>query len=258
MGNNLKTKENNEEKNKEEISRSKDISQEKLNELKNRVDLLEKRLINKFAYPLNYKSLYYENIPISFQKENHYLHTLVYNLNELKENPNTEKKILIIIHGYQANGLNFYKIIPYIYQKFICICPDIIGMGLSSRINIEFTSNEQCIKFFIESIEAFRASLEKNYGLNKKFILCGHSLGGLFVVNYALKYFQYIDSLFLMSPAGITDVEKYGGTIFENMNLSRSLTMRGISPLFKSKYTLQDISQTFLIKNIINSQLKKR
>ena len=61
-----------------------------------------------------------------------------------------------------------------------------------------------------------------------------------------------------MSPAGITDVEKYGGTIFENMNLSRSLTMRGISPLFKSKYTLQDISQTFLIKNIINSQLKKR
>ena len=61
-----------------------------------------------------------------------------------------------------------------------------------------------------------------------------------------------------MSPAGITDVDKYGGSILENMSLSRSLTMRGISPLFKSKYTLQDISQTFLIKNIINSQLKKR
>ena len=40
-------------------------------------------------------------------------------------------------------------------------------MGISSRVNIEFTSNEQCINFFVESLEAFRISLEKEYNLKK-------------------------------------------------------------------------------------------
>jgi pimeloyl-ACP methyl ester carboxylesterase len=61
-----------------------------------------------------------------------------------------------------------------------------------------------------------------------------------------------------MSPAGITDVGKYGGSIFENMNLAMSIGMRGMSPLWKTKLTIQDISQTFLVKNVIDYRLKKR
>ena len=254
MGNSLKENDDDNKKEKD----SKQSSEEKINELNLQISILEKRLLNKFAYPLNNDSLYYENIPISFNNENLYLHTLVYGLKELKENPNTHKKVIIMLHGYQGNSLNFYKIIPYIYQKFICICPDIIGMGISSRVNIEFTSNEQCINFFVESINAFIFSLEKNYNLKNKFILCGHSLGGYLAVNYALKYKDKIESLFLMSPTGITDVEKYGGSIFENMNMSMSLGMKASSSLWKSKSTVQDYSQVFLVKNIINYSLKKR
>ena len=92
-------------------------------------------------------------------------------------------------------------------------------MGISSRVDIEFTSNEQCINFFVESLEAFRVSLENKYNLKKKFILCGHSLGGYFAVNYAIKYPEKVESLFLMSPTGISDVEKYGGSILENMSI---------------------------------------
>ena len=154
MGNNLNKEENNEDKKDESTLSKEEVSQDKLKELRAKADLLEKRLLDKFAYPLDSNSLYYQDIPILFQGENIFLHTLVCNINELKNNPNTEKKILIMLHGYQANGLNFYKIIPYIYEKYICICPDIIGWGLSSRINIEFTSNEQCINFFMDSIEA--------------------------------------------------------------------------------------------------------
>ena len=163
-----------------------------------------------------------------------------------------------MLHGYQGNSLNFYKIIPYIYEKYICICPDIIGMGISSRVDIEFTSNEQCINFFVESLEAFRVSLENNYNLKNKFILCGHSLGGYFAVNYAIKYPEKIESLILMSPTGISDVEKYGGSILENMSIPMSLSMRASSSLWKSKTTVQDYSQVFLVKNIINYSLKKR
>ena len=124
-----------------------------LNELKRKASLLEQRLLNKFAYPLNNTLIYYEDIPISFQGESTYLHTLIYGLNDFKENPDTSKKVLIMLHGYQGSSANFYKIIPYIHSNFICICPDLIGMGLSSRVNIEFTSSEQCINLFIESIE---------------------------------------------------------------------------------------------------------
>ena len=255
MGNYLKDEADNKEIKNEEPT---PISNEKLSELNSKISLLEQRLLNKFAYPLDYNSLYYENIPISFHEENIYLHTLIYDIEELKENPNTEKKVIIMLHGFQGNSLNFYKIIPYIYEKYICICPDIIGMGISSRVNIEFTSNEQCINFFIESLEAFRISLEKKYNLKKKFILCGHSLGGYFAVNYAFKHPEKIEYLFLQSPTGISDVEKYGGSIFENMSITMSLSMRASSSLWKSKSTVQDYSQMFLIKNIINYSLKKR
>ena len=253
MGNNnIKKDENNGEK-------TINNEQEKqLNELNQRVNLLEQKLLNKFAYPLDNNSIYYENIQISFQGDNTYLHTLVCGLNELKENKPTNKKVIIMLHGYQGNSLNFYKIIPYIYKDFICICPDIIGMGVSSRVNMEFESNEQCINFFTESIEAFRVSLEKNYNLKKKFILCGHSLGGYFATNYALKYPNNIESLLLMSPTGITDIEKYGGSIFENMTTSMALGMRAAFPLWNSKSTVQDYSQVYVVKNIINYSLRKR
>ena len=256
MGNNLKKQENNDNNIQNDPSSIKLSQEEELIKLNDRVTLLEQNLLNKFTSPLDNTSVFYENIPITFYGENTYLHTLVYGLKELKEN--SEKKVIIMLHGYQGNSLNFYKIIPYIYEKFICICPDIIGMGLSSRVNVQFTSNEQCIDFFVESIEAFRISLEKNYNLNKKFIFCAHSLGGYFAVNYAIKYPQNIESLFLMSPTGISDVQKYGGSICENMGFMMSLGMKASSPLWKFKPTIQDISQKFLIKNIINFSLRKR
>ena len=253
MGNNnIKKDENNGEKS------INDEQEKQLNELNQRVNLLEQKLLNKFTYPLDNSSIYYENIQISFQGDNTYLHTLVCGLNELKENKDANKKVIIMLHGYQGNSLNFYKIIPYIYKDFICICPDIIGMGVSSRVNMEFESNEQCVNFFIESIEAFRVALEKNYNLKKKFILCGHSLGGYFAANYALKYPNNIESLLLMSPTGITDVEQHGGSIFENMNNSMALGMRASFPLWNSKSTVQDYSQVYIVKNIINYSLRKR
>ena len=252
MGNYFKEKEKKQEE-------STSISPDTINELNQRVSALEQRLLNKFVYPLDNESLCYENIPISFNNENNiYLHTLIYGLKDLKENANTNKKIIIMLHGFQGNSLNYYKIIPYIYEKYICICPDIIGMGVSSRVQVEFTSTEQCIDFFVESIEAFRVSLEKNYNLKKKFVLCGHSLGGYFAVNYAIKYPQKVESLVLMSPTGISDIETYGGNIFENMSIPLSLSMRASSSLWKSKTTVQDYSQVFIVKNIINYSLRKR
>ena len=61
----------------------------------------------------------------------------------------------------------------------------------------------------------------------------------------------------MQSPTGISDAEKYGGSIFENMSITMSLSMRASSRLWKSKSTVQDYSQMFLVKNIINYSLKR-
>ena len=61
-----------------------------------------------------------------------------------------------------------------------------------------------------------------------------------------------------MSPTGISDVEKYGGNICENMPVMTSVGMKMSSILWKSQPTIQDISQLFIIKNILNYSLRKR
>ena len=37
----------------------------------------------------------------------------------------------------------------------------------------------------------------------ERFILAGHSFGGYITGNYALKYYQYIEKLIMISPIGI-------------------------------------------------------
>jgi pimeloyl-ACP methyl ester carboxylesterase len=40
---------------------------------------------------------------------------------------------ILWIHGYAASGALYYKVLPYLTQKFQVIFIDIIGMGGSSR-----------------------------------------------------------------------------------------------------------------------------
>ena len=248
MGNDSNNNNNNQNTNTNENS---------VENLSKQADKLEKKLLDNYASPLNNKSLYYENIPIKLNGENYYLHTLLYDIEKLKSD-STEKKVMIMLHGYQSNSLNYYKIIPLISSKFICIAPDIIGMGLSSRPKIDFKSNEHCVNFFIESINEFIKSLEQIYNLKNNFILCGHSLGGYFACSYALKYPEKIEKLLLLSPTGISDVEKYGGDICENMPFIKNFGTKMSSILWGPQLTLHDISQIFLVKNIVNYNLRKR
>jgi pimeloyl-ACP methyl ester carboxylesterase len=217
--------------------------------IKNEAYELEKELLNKFCHPLTNKEVYYKDIPISFNGDS-YLHTLIYDEeNLLKPNYNS-KKILIMLHGFQACSLTYYRLIPLIKDKFIVICPDLIGMGLSSRPKIQFKSTEECINFFVESLEKFRQSLNIN-----KFYLCGHSLGGYFAGQYAIKYPQYLeDNILLFSPTGIGD-EKKGGDTNENLYVIQKLIFKGNFGLFHFKPTLREFYQKFLISNIIDKIL---
>lgn len=52
----------------------------------------------------------------------------------------------------------------------------------------------------VEDMERFRRELTARFGLSEKAIPFGFSRGGLYAVNYALKYPQYVDKLYLDAP----------------------------------------------------------
>ena len=216
--------------------------------LKEKAYALENEYIEKYCSPLTLKDLYYKDIPIDYHG-NSFLHTLIRGEEDLLKPNHNNKKILILLHGYQASSFIFFRIIPLIKNDFIIICPDIIGFGFSSRPKIKFTDAEQTIDFFVESIEKLRQALKID-----KFYICGHSLGGYFALNYVLKYPQNVeDKIVLLSPTGIGDPKK-GGSCTENLQPGQKFTFiysLGLVNYFQ--LTSQKMSKKFLIGNNIKS-----
>lgn len=61
----------------------------------------------------------------------------------------------------------------------------------------------------VQDMESFRAMLCKKYALNDQAIIFGFSRGGLYAVNYALRYPQHTRSLYLDAP--VLDMRSWPG-----------------------------------------------
>jgi 2-hydroxy-6-oxonona-2,4-dienedioate hydrolase len=109
-----------------------------------------------------------------------------YNFNPKK------KEILVLLHGIGASAERWSKAIPFFYEYFRIIVPDLIGFGHSDKPAVEYN-----IPFFVKFLEDFL----NNLGV-KKTSLCGSSLGGLVAAEYAINNSAIVNKLILVSPAG--------------------------------------------------------
>ena len=214
---------------------------------------LEEEILSTFLPELTRDQIYFEDVSIILKNfENMYMRTLILNGKEINEEKNT-KKILIMLHGFQACNLTYYRTLKYLSKNFIVFCPDFIGMGLSARPKVEFKNENECIEFFVEVIEAFRKA--KNI---KKFYLCGHSLGGYFAGNYSIRYPENLeDIIFLFSATGIGDPNK-GGDVNENTTFGQKLFFKGNFGAFKMKPRIQSFKNNFFTGFFVNNKCKKR
>ena len=114
---------------------------------------------------------------------------------------------LIFVHGYGAANGYFYSVLPgiaHLYTKGPVISIDLPGSGMSSRpewSEIFLEGRDDALEvenFYIKSIEFFRNKIGA-----KKLILCGHSLGGYLISNYAIQYPQHVNRLILSSTPAI-------------------------------------------------------
>jgi pimeloyl-ACP methyl ester carboxylesterase len=214
-------------------------------ELRQKAFAMEREIIIKVGLKPE-EDVFIKNIQIEYFGNN-YIHTILCTRDDGVQKPN-----LIFIHGYQGTGVLFYKVFNDFIAHFNVYCIDMIGMGLSSRPQVEFPTPHEYIDFFINSIELWRRAV----GL-EKFYLIGHSLGGYFSALYTLRYPSVVEQLTLLSPAGITDFSKYQD---EKIKLSRwdKVIMKVFKIFGLHKYSIQQASQNSrLMRKFVKKYIKR-
>jgi pimeloyl-ACP methyl ester carboxylesterase len=91
---------------------------------------------------------------------------------------------MVLIHGYGAGGGVFYRVLKDLSRYFHLFVVDLLGMGASGRPEYTAKTVDLAEDFFINSLKIWK---EKR-GIQKKFFLAGHSLGGYISAVYALAY----------------------------------------------------------------------
>ena len=189
----------------------KEVIHNPLVEQREEVFKLEKELFESFNLEWGV-DIITEDVPILQGEHYCYIHLL----RSAKPDPN--KKNFFFLHGFLSSYLHFLGILPYVVKRYNIFMPDNIGMGLSSRPQIKFTSPIQCEDYFIGIIHLLIKSLffEGRFNIKEEYYLCGHSLGGFFSSRYLLRFPLGIKKALLLSPAGITDYNIPGTNFFQN------------------------------------------
>lgn len=104
---------------------------------------------------------------------------------------------LLIIHGYGEHSGRYEKFATALQGIAVQIAiMDLRGMGLSPVKEGNLTQLEQ----FLKDITAFTGHLQTRFSQPQKFILLGHSLGGLLAILWALRHTELVKCLILSAP----------------------------------------------------------
>ena len=237
-------KKNSIEEIKEQLKRTKTL--EPLGEYESQVVPLEKELFENLNLEWGV-DIISENIPLTDDKK-YYCHLI------RTANPDINKDNFFLIHGFISSGMHFICILPYLIKRYNIFIPDTIGMGLSARPQVEFTSPIQCEDYFINIYHVIIENIffKNRFNVKEEYYLCGHSLGGFIASRYMLKYPKGIKKVLLLSPCGITDYHIKG----TNMNPDDSNCLFCTKIIFPSlfwpcKLRVQNFYRCCCFKNTI-------
>jgi cardiolipin-specific phospholipase len=90
-----------------------------------------------------------------------------------------------MIHGFGGTGSMFYKLIAHLKDSYRVTTIDLLGMGASGKPTFNLETSQECIDYFVESIEAW---MKISGYRNEEYTLLGHSFGGYMATHYAIKY----------------------------------------------------------------------
>ena len=187
---------------------------EPLEKYKSQVYPLEKELFESINLKLGVDIISEDINLLDDDDKNYYIHLF------RSPNPDPNKENFILIHGFLSSALHFICLIPYLLKRYNIFVPDTIGMGLSARPQIKFSSPKQCEDYFLNVFHVliYDIIFSGRFNIKQQYYLCGHSLGGFFASRYMIKYPKGIKKVLLLSPAGITNYRIPGSAISRKLN----------------------------------------
>lgn len=105
---------------------------------------------------------------------------------------------LVMIHGFGAGFLQFYKNLDHLHDHRRLLAMDVPGFGRSTRIPFA-TDARTAEEEMVGHLETWRQVM----GL-KKFILLGHSLGAFLACSYTISHPDRVQHLILVDPWGLS------------------------------------------------------
>lgn len=110
-------------------------------------------------------------------------------------------KTIVLLHGKNFNGYYFEETATRLQKEgFRVILPDQIGFGKSSKpmkFQYSFEQLAENTKSVLDSLKI------------EKFILLGHSMGGMLATRMAVMYPEKIEKLILANPIGLEDYRDF-------------------------------------------------
>ena len=85
--------------------------------------------------------------------------------------------------------------------------PPLLGWGASDNPRWKCRTSEEAYEYLVPPLERWREAM----GIQRPFILCGHSMGAMLASEYALRWPQHVRHLVLASPCGVPEAP---GTTF--------------------------------------------
>ncbi|WP_163579405.1 alpha/beta fold hydrolase [Gracilibacillus saliphilus] len=101
------------------------------------------------------------------------------------------KPTIIMLHGFLASTYCFRKLIPLLQKNFQIMSIDIPPFGESEKSNA-------CLFSYDHMVDTVRYIM-KDQSIDKAIFL-GHSMGGQISLQFAYKYPEHIDRLYLLAP----------------------------------------------------------
>ena len=110
-------------------------------------------------------------------------------------------KTIVLLHGKNFNGYYFEQTAKALQQKgFRVIMPDQIGFGKSSKpkqYQFSFQQLAENTKSILDDLKI------------EKFIVLGHSMGGMLATKMAVMYPEHVEKLILANPIGLEDYRNF-------------------------------------------------
>jgi pimeloyl-ACP methyl ester carboxylesterase len=110
-------------------------------------------------------------------------------------------KTIILLHGKNFNGFYFEETAKVLLKEgFRVIMPDQIGFGKSSKpkqYQFSFQQLAENTKSILDDLKI------------EKFIVFGHSMGGMLATKIAVMYPENVEKLILENPIGLEDYRKF-------------------------------------------------